>query len=474
VRFDEDTICAIATPIGEGGIGIVRVSGPDALAIANKMVRLRSARPLESVASHTLHLADIVFPGSAPQGSGSGCNDAIIDEGLVVYMSGARSFTAEDVVELQCHGSGIVLRRICEACLAAGARLAMPGEFTKRAFMNGRLDLSQAEAVLDTIRAKSDAGLRVAQRHLRGELSQHVDALRRRLLSMLAQVEAGIDFVEEDITFIGRTELVSSLQDALDQIKKMLVTAKVGRLLRDGARVVILGRPNVGKSSLLNAFLKEPRAIVTNIPGTTRDVLEEQVAWDGLLLTLVDTAGLRDSEDVVEQEGIRRTRAAEAEADLLIHVMDATELLGQAAVTPLREDPRQEILVVNKVDLIDASAAERLVETIVRVTGRETILISVRTGFGLERLKEKLVSRLLKGSAESTDGLIVSNVRHRSALERAAGALTEALTSTEGSAEPECVAVDLRDAAEALGEISGVITTDEVLGKIFSEFCIGK
>jgi tRNA modification GTPase len=237
---------------------------------------------------------------------------------------------------------------------------------------------------------------------------------------------------------------------------------------------VILGRPNVGKSSLLNAFLKEPRAIVTNIPGTTRDVLEEQVAWDGFRLTLVDTAGLRDSEDVVEQEGIRRTRAAASEADLLVHVMDATELLGQPAVTPLREDPGQEILVVNKIDLIDGSAAERLVETIGRVTGRETMSISVRTGFGLERLQENMVSRLSKGSAESTDGLIVSNVRHRSALERAAGALSEALTSTEVNAEAECIAVDLRDAADALGEISGAITTDEVLSKIFSEFCIGK
>ena len=474
MRFDDDTICAIATPVGEGGIGIVRISGADALSVAEQLVRLRSRRPLAAVSSHTLHLADIVFPASSGVGRVSVSHLDIIDEGLVVYMKGTRSFTAEDVVEIHCHGSGVVLGQVCDACLAAGARLALPGEFTKRAFLNGRLDLSQAEAVLDTIRAKSESGLRVAQRHLRGELRHQVDGLRMRLLSLLAHLEAGIDFVEEDITFIGRDELAQSLRDTFEEIQKMLSTARAGRLLRDGMRVVILGPPNVGKSSLLNRCLKEQRAIVTDVPGTTRDLLEEQVVWDGRLLTFVDTAGLRDSTDVVEQEGIRRARAAEAEADVVLHMFDAKELLPHPQVTSLRDHGEQEILVVNKMDLLDEIAGQQLIETLRRSTTCEIIPISVQTGCGFQHLQERLLARLSHGSPEASDGVMVSNGRHRSALERAAVATGEAITSIRGRMEPECVAVDLREAADALGEITGAITTDEVLGKIFSEFCIGK
>ncbi|HET6273680.1 MAG TPA: tRNA uridine-5-carboxymethylaminomethyl(34) synthesis GTPase MnmE, partial [Bacteroidota bacterium] len=239
----EDTICAVATPAGEGGIGIIRISGPGALAVADKIVRLRSNQSLRIAPPQTLHLADILGPGISSGNTNSVQNrtrpsDEVLDEGLVVFMKGPRSFTAEDVVEIHCHGSGVVLGRVCEACISAGARLAQPGEFTKRAFLNGRLDLSQAEAVLDTIKAKSDVGLKIAQRHLRGELGQQVDRLRTRLLGMLAQVEAGIDFTEEDISFIGREELITSLQQTLDEIQAMLATAERGRVLREGARVV--------------------------------------------------------------------------------------------------------------------------------------------------------------------------------------------------------------------------------------------
>jgi tRNA modification GTPase len=327
----EDTICAIATPAGEGGIGVVRISGPDALVVAENVVRLRSNQPLGIVPSHTLYLADILAPeicwGSAESDEKhTRLSDRVIDEGLVVFMKGPRSFTAEDVVEIHCHGSGVVLGRVCEACISVGARLAQPGEFTKRAFLNGRLDLSQAEAVLDTIRAKSDAGLKIAQRHLRGQLGQEVDRLRTRLLGMLARIEAGIDFVEEDISFIGREELIASFQETLDDIQAMLATAERGRVLREGARVVIVGRPNVGKSSLLNSLLREDRAIVTAVPGTTRDVIAESVVWDGLMMTLVDTAGLRETTDAIEQEGIKRTRSAQEHADMVLHVLDAAEL----------------------------------------------------------------------------------------------------------------------------------------------------
>ncbi|MEO8340672.1 MAG: GTPase, partial [Nitrospirota bacterium] len=278
----EDTICAIATPAGEGGIGIVRLSGPQALAVASRVIHLRSGRPLSSISSHTLHLADLVGPASDRQSNirpdhAQPPRSSLLDEALVVYMKAPRSFTAEDVVEIQSHGGMLVLGIVCKVCVESGARMAEPGEFTKRAFLNGRLDLSQAEAVLDTIRATSSAGLIVAQRHLRGDLAREVEQARTSLLIVLAHVEAGIDFVGEDISFLQHAELVRIVREACDVVQKLEATAQEGRILREGARVAILGRPNVGKSSLLNRFLKQERAIVTAIPGTTRDVLEESV-----------------------------------------------------------------------------------------------------------------------------------------------------------------------------------------------------
>ena len=476
----EDTICAVATPAGEGGIGIIRISGPGALAVADKIVRLRSNQSLRIAPPQTLHLADILGPGISSGNTNSVQNrtrpsDEVLDEGLVVFMKGPRSFTAEDVVEIHCHGSGVVLGRVCEACISAGARLAQPGEFTKRAFLNGRLDLSQAEAVLDTIKAKSDVGLKIAQRHLRGELGQQVDRLRTRLLGMLAQVEAGIDFTEEDISFIGREELITSLQQTLDEIQAMLATAERGRVLREGARVVIVGRPNVGKSSLLNSLLRENRAIVTDIPGTTRDVIEESVVWDGLMITLVDTAGLRETTDVVEQEGINRTKSAQEHGDMVLHVLGAAELnengLGEFVPLP---GGRQDMVLISKSDLVDATTIKRLTSWVEEHTSCKVLPMSVRTGAGLEELKKTIRSHLSQASLESNEGVVITNVRHRLALERAGVSIREALDSTRRGLEPEFVAVDLRGAGDYLGEITGVITSDDILDRIFSEFCIGK
>lgn len=480
----EDTICAVATPAGTGGIGIVRISGPGALVVAEKIVRLRSDQVLGIAPSHTLHLADILGPGTSSERAESVRNqtrrsDQIIDEGLVVYMKGPRSFTAEDVVEIHCHGSGVVLGRVCEACISAGARLAQPGEFTKRAFLNGRLDLSQAEAVLDTIKAKSEVGLKIAQRHLRGELGQQVDRLRTRLLGMLAHVEAGIDFIEEDISFIGREELIGSLQETLDKIHEMLATAETGRVLREGARVVIVGRPNVGKSSLLNSLLREDRAIVTEIPGTTRDVIEESVIWDGLAVTLVDTAGLRETTDVVEQEGMKRTRSAQENGDIVLHVLDAAELNRNGLQNGLGEfvapsSGGQGMVLINKSDLVDTTSLKHLIGCVEERMRCKVIPISVRTGSGLEELKKSIRSILSQASLESDEGVVVTNVRHRMALERAGVSIREALDSTRKGIEPEFVAVDLRGASDSLGEITGAITSDDILNRIFSDFCIGK
>ncbi|HET7910168.1 MAG TPA: tRNA uridine-5-carboxymethylaminomethyl(34) synthesis GTPase MnmE [Nitrospira sp.] len=469
-----DTICAIATPAGEGGIGIVRLSGSRALAVAGQLVRLRSGRPLSSMVSHTLHLADIRLPPSVvsphvhayrlPLPGGE-----VFDEALVVFMKAPRSFTGEDTVEIQSHGGGLVLSLICRACIAAGARMAAPGEFTKRAFLNGRIDLSQAEAVLDTIRAKSAAGLTAAQRQLRGELARQVDAAREALLRLLAELEAGIDFVGEDIELVDRQELAGTVDNVTLRVQRLAATAQNGRRLREGARVVILGRPNVGKSSLLNRLLKDDRAIVTPIPGTTRDIIEESVELEGVIIHLVDTAGIRETDDVLEREGIRRSRSAQSNADLQIVVIDGT--------VPLSDDDRvlldyaatgKCVTVINKADLpirVDPSDVK---------PGPPVVSLSAKTGEGIDLLRAAIRDQLIEAGADTADGVIVTNLRHQAALDRAKQSLNHARQSVEGGMANELVALDIRAAADALGEITGAITTDEILERIFSTFCIGK
>ena len=479
-RSHEDTICGVATPLGEGGIGIIRISGADALSVAEKVVRLRSRASLASVPSHTLHLADIVFPGSGGKRcegqaeSGLG-ESGIIDEGLVVYMRSPKSYTAEDVVEIHLHGGTIVLGLVSAACVASGARLSEPGEFSQRAFLNGRLDLSQAEAVLDTIRAKSEAGLRVAQRHLRGELGVEVTGLRASLLGLLSQVEAGIDFSEEDIRFVEGDVLCRSLETTIEAIYQMLKSSNRGIRLRDGARVVISGPPNVGKSSVLNALLGQERAIVTDIPGTTRDVIEESIVCCGVRVTLVDTAGVRETEDVVEREGIRRTRSAVDDADLVVEVADASQMgtaVGWSSVLAPGRAP--EIVVVNKIDLVDEACVVRVVNLIRSSKERTVIAASVRRGDGLDKLREMIGVCLSGGSLEPDGGVVVMNLRHRDALDRARVALERGLEAVRMGAGLELVAADVRESADALGEVTGEITSEEILNQIFSQFCIGK
>ena len=470
----EDTICAIATPAGEGGIGIVRLSGPQALVVASQVVRLRSGAPLSSVPSHALYLADLVIPTSDNREEAKVVHkrlpvSGLLDEALVVYMKAPRSFTAEDVVEIQSHGGALVLEMVCKVCIESGARMAEPGEFTKRAFLNGRLDLSQAEAVLDTIRATSSAGLNIAQRQLRGDLAREVEQARTALLTVLAHVEAGIDFVDEDISFLQRDELVRIVREACAVVRKLEATAQDGRILREGARVVILGRANVGKSSLLNRFLREERAIVTAIPGTTRDVIEESIDLDGVRIRLVDTAGVRETEDIVEQEGIKRTRAAQDEADLLLVVVDGSVPLtsdDRELLSAVRD--RKHVVLLNKADLADTA------ETDAALAGHLLYVISAKTGLGVEIVKSALRAQLVSGGFEATEGVMVTNVRHRDALRRAGESLGQALESVQCGMAGELVSIDVRAAADALGEITGAITTDEILGRIFSEFCIGK
>jgi tRNA modification GTPase len=463
-----DTICAIATPIGEGGIGIVRVSGEKAIDAASGLVALRSGAPLPSAASHVLHHADLLDPTDSRR-------RALLDDALVVVMRGPRSYTGEDVVELQCHGGVVILQTICEALIRAGARLAEPGEFTKRAFLNGRLDLAQAEAVLDTIRAKTAGGLRIAQEQLRGALSKEIDTVREKLIGLLAHVEAGIDFVEEDIAFIPSVELTAGLRQAHEAVGRLLAHSREGRILREGVTAAIIGRPNVGKSSLLNALLKTDRAIVTPIPGTTRDVLEEVLNIRGIPVRLLDTAGIRDTTDPVEQEGVRRSRVAQEQADLLLIVLDGSMPLTQDDRTLLEDAcpnvDQKRLVVVNKTDL-----PGRIDPALLPPAGSDCAVaqISAQTGDGLDELRDRIRLLLIRPDFETRETVLVTHLRHQTALQRTQDAMTAALASVEAGQAGELIAMDLRAAIDALGEITGAVSTDDILDRIFKEFCIGK
>ncbi|MEW6542693.1 MAG: tRNA uridine-5-carboxymethylaminomethyl(34) synthesis GTPase MnmE [Nitrospirota bacterium] len=463
-RQADDTICAIATPQGEGGIGVLRISGEKAVEIAAGLVRLRSGKKLASIRSHTLSHADILDLSQT-----GGRSPGVVDEALVAVMRAPRSYTGEDVVEIHCHGGALVLQTVCDALLRLGARLAEPGEFTKRAFLNGRLDLTQAEAVLDTIRSRTAGSLRLAQAQLRGSLSDEINRLREALVPLLAQVEAAIDFTEEDIAFIQPQELADGLRQAGEAVTRLIESSKEGLVLREGVAAAIVGQPNVGKSSLLNALLQTDRAIVTPIPGTTRDVLEETVNIRGVPVRLLDTAGVRSTDDPVEQEGVKRSQAAMEQADLLVIVLDGSSPLTEADRQLLvRSREKKRLVAVNKSDL-PARVSEAEIEA-----ATSPVWISARTGAGLDDLRDAIRALVLRADFEPGESPVVTKVRHRASLIKAGDALANALRSTEARLSGEFVAVDLRAAVEALGEITGAVTTEEILDRIFREFCIGK
>jgi tRNA modification GTPase len=456
-----DTICAIATAPGEAAIGVIRLSGPSAIAAADRVVRLRSQQPLKA-----LHDRRVAFGHAIDQSQ-----NGIVDEVLVTVMRGPRSYTREDVVELSCHGGPHVLKRIVGVLLGPDVRLAQPGEFTRRAFLNGRIDLTQAEAVMDLIRAQSDAGARAAVAQLRGGLSAEIKTLQERLIGLLVEIEASIDFSEEGLEFLSQDALAASVEEALREIRRLLATADRGRIVREGASVVIAGRPNVGKSSLLNVLLRESRAIVTPIPGTTRDTIEEVADLGGIAVRLSDTAGLRQTNDPVEGEGIRRTKDAVENADLILALFDGSEPLTDDDRTLLADlKGRVVIAVANKADLL-----QRLeMATISGVLDGATALpVSTKTRQGLDELTVEIVSRL-GGNVTAKEGAFVTRLRHVEALKRAETSLVHLQDTLAGRGPHECIALDLRGAVDALGEILGIVTTDDVLNEIFSTFCIGK
>ena len=450
----DDTIAAVATALGEAGLAIIRISGGASITVAGKIFVRSSTQDssLDAVPSHTVHYGKIVQDGQ------------VLDEVLVTVMRAPRTFTREDTVEIACHGGVLVTKTILDAVLANGARLALPGEFTRRAFLNGRIDLTQAEAVADLIHARSELAMQAANAQLAGGLSYKINTLRDDLMKTLAHIEAHIDFPDEDIAPDSRAALQVRLESAVDFVDELLRLAKEGQILRRGVRAAIIGEPNVGKSSLLNQLLGRDRAIVSPIPGTTRDTIEETANIGGIPITFVDTAGLRDSVDMVEQEGMRRSLASATEAELILYVVDASSPVSDAQRAKAWREEEHTLVVRNKIDL-GVSALP---------TSSRTVDVSCVTGQGIEALKDAIKEMFWSGSIEAEMIEVMINARHQNALHRARAALLETVESFSAERGLELIAVDLRAAASAVGEIVGKTCTDDLLDAIFSQFCLGK
>lgn len=458
--YEETTIAAIATAPGEGGIGIVRISGRDAAAVADRVFRRKRSGSFRDAEPWRLYYGHVVQDG------------AVIDEGLAVYMKGPRSYTGEDVVEIQIHGSMEALRQTLQLALAAGAVLAERGEFTKRAFLNGRLDLSQAEAVMDVITARGSAALTQAESHLAGALSRYVRAVRERLKDLITRLEVTIDYPEEDLEDLTREEIRQGLADIEGPMAALLARSERGRIIREGLRTAIVGRPNAGKSSLLNALLQEDRAIVTDIPGTTRDTIEESLRIGGVPLVLMDTAGLRRTESQVERMGIERARRSMERADLILAVLDGSrpmEAEDTELLTFIRD--RQALVILNKSDLPQVITAE----SVAALAGSVPVIpLSAKCGQGIDGLEEALRALTAGQDADAGRELFLTNLRHVELVRRALEAVRRAREADRAALPADCIVVDLTESWHLLGEITGDAVDDELISSIFSRFCVGK
>ena len=462
MSFEFDTIAAISTPPGEGAIGIVRLSGEEAIAVADRVYKLGSKQLVDQT-SHTIHYGNIVNPKT---------NDTV-DEVMVTVMRAPKTFTREDVVEINCHGGILAVNQVLQIVLQNGARLAEPGEFTKRAFLNGRIDLSQAEAVMDLIRAKTDKAMYVALQQLDGNLSNLIRNLRSEILDTLAQVEVNIDYPEyDDVEEMTSILLIEKAKQVKAAVQQLLETASQGKILREGLATAIIGRPNVGKSSLLNYLLREEKAIVTDIAGTTRDVIEEYVSVKGVPLRLIDTAGIRETEDIIEKIGVERSRKALVDADLILLVFNQNEPLtdeDKALIEATNQNHR--IIILNKMDLPNKLDLEEL-EFLV---GEDAIVkTSVLTQSGVDVLESKIADLFFSGNTGEKDATYVSNVRHIALLNDAETALDDVINGVESGMPVDLVQIDMTRCWDLLGEITGDSVQDELLTQLFSQFCLGK
>lgn len=449
---NEDTIAAIATPYGVGAISVIRVSGTKSLSSINNI--FKGKIDLENAE-----------PNSIIYGKIFDSDMTTIDDVLVSIFKAPNSYTGEDSIEISTHGNPLICNKILERILQQDVRLAEPGEFTKRAFINGKIDLSQAEAVVDVINSRTQASLRGARNQLDGLLSQKIKNLRQKLIDTSSLIELELDFAEEDLEFVSIKKVKIELNNINEEISLLLDSFKFGKVLRDGVNVALVGKPNVGKSSLLNLLLKESRAIVSHIPGTTRDVIREEVSIDGILFKLFDTAGIRETTDEIEEEGVLRSRKAIEAADLVVLIYDVTsEFPDDVYSEILKINQKEKILpIVNKIDL---GKPKELKEN--------TIKISAKTSEGLNEFLSQLKNRSVSSDYFSEKGIVVSNIRHKNALEKARENIQKAIEAINNKLSGEFIAVDLRNAASSLGEIIGIITTDDILNNIFSKFCIGK
>ncbi|MDO4903078.1 MAG: tRNA uridine-5-carboxymethylaminomethyl(34) synthesis GTPase MnmE [Limosilactobacillus sp.] len=458
---DTDTIAAISTPVGEGGISIIRISGDDALKVAEKIYK---GKDLEKVASHTINYGHIIDPDSGQE----------VDEVMVSVMRAPRTYTCEDVVEINCHGGLLATNRILQLVLSFGARMAEPGEFTKRAFLNGRIDLSQSEAVMDLIRAKTDKSMKVALTQLDGDLSRLIRHLRRDILDVLAQVEVNIDYPEYDAVEEMTTKMLKEKAEEIQQrIEALLKTAKQGKVLREGLATAIIGRPNVGKSSLLNTLLHEDKAIVTDVAGTTRDVIEEYVNVNGVPLKLIDTAGIRETDDTVEKIGVERSKKALDAADLILLLIDSsTELTAEDRELLDATAGKQRIVILNKTDLPRKVELDQLKE----IVGSDAVIeTSIVNHAGMDQLGERISTMFFdEGIESSQNNVMVTNARHIGLLRQADEALTDVLKGIADNMPVDLVQIDMTRCWEMLGEITGDSYQDELLDQLFSQFCLGK
>jgi tRNA modification GTPase len=462
---DEATICAISTPPGEGGIGIVRLSGTEAVRIVESLFRSPRDIQLESIRSHKLVYGHIVENGRK------------VDEVLVSVMRAPHTYTREDIVEINCHSGIAALRTVLDTVLERGARLAQPGEFTKRAFLNGRIDLTQAEAVLDVVQAKTQEALEAAMTRMERGFSDEIVQVRDRLVRLLAHLEASIDFPEEDIAPFLASEAKAEVDESLGQIEKLIEDSWRGMLYREGVTVAITGKPNVGKSSIFNALLRRSRAIVTPYPGTTRDMIEEAVNIDGVCVRLCDGAGIRTSEDEIERIGVSIAERSVIEAQIVLFVLDQSEPLSaedDMVRDRVKNLGKEVIVVVNKIDL-PGRADPHAVDQLARDLNTLHVVRTCATdGTGIRDLEQAVSDSIFKGRAPSPAQALVARAYQRDSLKRADKALRTFVASAGQQMPPECLAIDLRDALHALGEIVGEVTTEDILDRIFSEFCIGK
>jgi tRNA modification GTPase len=457
-----DTIAAVATPPGIGGIGIVRISGPKSEEIARLL--FKSSRPAADFESHHLRHGQIISPASGE----------VLDEVLITLMKKPRSYTGEDVLEIHGHGNPLILQAILTEALRAGARLAESGEFTKRAFLNSRIDLCQAEAVADIINARTDRGLEIALSQRRGNLSRKIEDLRHSLIDILAVLEREIDFTEEEVSGEPPDDNQKGIQSVLEDLQNLVLTYDEGKLVRKGVSAVITGRPNVGKSSLLNRLLGENRAIVTAIPGTTRDFIEEVVSIRGIPVRLTDTAGIRNPTDIIEKEGVDLVWQRLSAADMVLIVLDGSAPLTSEDHEVIEKNrDRPVIAVINKSDLEQVLNLEE-VRTL--FPGDNPLRISAKTGDGIPALKDAIYGLVTRQPQEpdQTSTLVITQIRHKTALEKTSAHLLQARESLAGGLSAEFAAFDIREALNSLGEITGVTHTDEVLERIFSTFCVGK